>query len=250
MDIGTVGLIALAGFLGGVINAVVGSGTLLVYPMLVAAGLSPISANGTNTTGLCLGNVAAAWAYRRHLLGRWRQLAPAFALAVIGSAGGVLLVLSFPERVFVLLVPWLILGAAVLVGLQPLLRRRISAQSAITQRPVALNTSVGLCSIYAGYFGAGQGVIYMAILGAFYDSDTQAANAAKNALAGVGNITAALVFILAGRVYWPGVAIVMPLAIIGGVVGAKLAQRMSTAFLRWAVVGVGVAASVGLLVTR
>ena len=158
--------------------------------------------------------------------------------------------LSFPERVFVLLVPWLILGAALLVALQPLLRRRMSGLSVTQQRPVALNASVGLCSVYAGYFGAGQGVIYMAILGAFYDSDTQAANAAKNVLAGVGNVTAALVFILAGRVYWPGVGIVMPLAIIGGVVGAKLAQRMSSGLLRWAVVGVGVVASVVLLVTR
>jgi uncharacterized membrane protein YfcA len=121
--------------------------------------------------------------------------------------------------------------------------------SANNQRPVALNTSVGVCSIYAGYFGAGQGVIYMAILGAFYDSDTQAANAAKNVLAGVGNVTAALVFIIAGRVYWPDVAVVMPLAIIGGVVGAKLAQRMSSGLLRWAVVTVGVVASVVLLVT-
>ena len=250
MDIGTIGLIALAGFLGGLINAVVGSGTLLVYPMLLAAGLSPITANATNTTGLSLGNFAAAWTYRRQLRGRWKQLAPAFIFAVIGSAGGVLLVLSFPERVIVLLVPWLILGAALLVALQPLLRRRMSGLSVTQQRPVALNASVGLCSVYAGYFGAGQGVIYMAILGAFYDSDTQAANAAKNVLAGVGNVTAALVFILAGRVYWPGVGIVMPLAIIGGVVGAKLAQRMSSGLLRWAVVGVGVVASVVLLVTR
>jgi uncharacterized membrane protein YfcA len=250
MDIGTIGLIALAGFLGGLINAVVGSGTLLVYPILLAAGLSPITANGTNTTGLSLGNLAAAWAYRRHLVGRWRQLAPAFVLAVIGSAGGVLLVLSFPERVFVTLVPWLILGSAALVALQPLLSRRLGASTVKKQHPVALNTSVGVCSIYAGYFGAGQGVIYMAILGAFYDNNTQASNAAKNVLAGVGNVTAALVFIIAGRVYWPGVAIVMPLAIIGGVVGAKLAQRMSTSLLRWAVVGVGVVASVALLVTR
>jgi hypothetical protein len=250
MDIGTVGLIALAGFLGGLINAVVGSGTLLVYPMLLAAGLSPIAANGTNTTGLSLGNLSAAWTYRRYLRGRWRQLVPAFCLAVVGSAGGVLLVLSFPERVFVLLVPWLILGSAILVALQPLLRRRVIALSAAKKHPVALNASVGVCSIYAGYFGAGQGVIYMAILGAFYDSDIQAANAAKNVLAGVGNVTAALVFIIAGRVYWPGVAIVMPLAIIGGVVGATLAQRMSTGLLRWAVVCVGVVASLVLLATR
>jgi len=250
MDIGTIGLIALAGFLGGLINAVVGSGTLLVYPMLLAAGLSPITANGTNTTGLCLGNLSAAWTYRRHLLGRWKKLAPALVLAVIGSAGGVLLVLSFPERVFVVVVPWLILGSVVLVALQPLLRRRFSSFSPHKQRPVALNASVGVCSVYAGYFGAGQGVIYMAILGAFYDSDTQIANAAKNVLAGAGNVTAALVFIAAGRVYWPAVAIVMPLAIVGGIVGALLAQRMSTNVLRWAVVAVGVVAAVTLLVTQ
>jgi len=244
-------LLVVVGLAAGVINAIVGSGTLLVYPALLGLGLPPIVANGTNTTGLCLGSLSSAYGYRRELAGRMRRLAVPLIGTVIAAAFGAWLVIALPERVFTTIVPWLILGAAFLVAVQPRLTRWLrSRREHRPQSTAALTASVSACGVYGGYFGAGQGVILMAILGVFYDEDLQRANGAKNLMASGANITAATVFLLAGRVDLMAAALIAIGALCGGLLGARLGRRLPDRVMRGAVVAVGVIAAISLLVRR
>lgn len=250
MDMGTFLLVALAGFLGGTVNAVVGSGTLVVYPTLLAAGLSPIIANGSNTAGLSVGSFSSAYAYRRELVGRMRQLTVPLIVVVFAAACGASLVIVAPEQVFVKVVPWLILSAAVLVALQPLLTKYLRGRSGTghRERPVALALATGATGVYGGYFGAGQGVVLMGILSAFYDADLQKSNGAKNLLAATANVTAAVVFALSGRVLWWAAIIVAIGAFFGGTAGAVVARKLPSNVLRGCVVAVGVIAALSIFV--
>ncbi|MEZ5116774.1 MAG: sulfite exporter TauE/SafE family protein [Candidatus Nanopelagicales bacterium] len=249
-------LLAAAGFVGGTVNAVVGSGTLVVYPALIAAGLPPVTANGTNTTGLSWGSLSSAYGYRRELTGRMRILAVPLVASFAAACLGAGLVLALPERVFVAVVPWLILAATVLVAVQPLVVRRLRDRAARLGDHSApdgrggptLTVAVAGSGVYGGYFGAAQGVILMAVLGLLYDADLQRSNGAKNLLAASANIAAALVFALAGRVWWLAAAIVAVGAIAGGLVGARVARRLPPAVMRAAVVVVGLVATVSLVV--
>ncbi|MEI7777827.1 MAG: sulfite exporter TauE/SafE family protein [Actinomycetes bacterium] len=237
------------GIVAGAINAAVGSGTLLSYPVLLAIGLPAIPANATNTVGLFFGSVSATASYRSLLVGRWRRLRWGLAAAMTGGTCGALLVLSLPPRVFSAVVPWLILFAAGLVAIQTRFARWVrrrwpqAHENSGTLAAAALPTS-----IYSGYFGAGQGVLFLAVLGLTYDSDVQRANAAKNLLGAVASGPAAVVFAISGRVNWWVALILAVAALIGGQVGGRTARRLSPAVLRGVIVLVGVVASVSLLV--
>ena len=251
MDVTAAMVLLVAGLAGGTINGIVGSGTLIVYPALLAIGLPPVVANGTNTTGLCFGSASSAWGYRRELAGRMRRLAPAVAATVVAATVGASLVIALPERVFVAVVPWLILFAALLVAIQPRvirwLKSRRDSHEASPGRLAAITSVVG---IYGGYFGASQGVIYMSILGVFYDHDLQKSNGAKNLLAATANITAAVVFIAAGRVNWPAAIMVALGAIVGGLVGARVGRMLPTSAFRLIIVVVGIVGAVYVLVSQ
>lgn len=247
MDPATAALVVVAGFAAGTLNGVVGAGTLITYPILLAVGAGPITANATNTTGLSVGSWTSAWAYRREMAGSARLLVPALVAGIVGAAIGAGLVLALPERVFATIVPWLILLAAALVAVQPWISRQ--GRSSEAKRPperhhrfplVAGAAGVG---VYGGYFGGGQGVILMALLGWLYDPDPQRANAAKNLLAAGANITAAVVFIVAGRVWWAAALLLALGAAVGGTVGAQAARRLAPGILRGSVVVVGVIAA-------
>ncbi len=259
VDAGTAALLLAAGFAGGTVNAVVGSGTLITFPALLAAGLPPVTANGTNTTGLVFGSASSAYGYRRELSGRWRRLAAQLVASFLAACAGAALVLLLPERVFTAVVPWLIAGAAVLVAVQPRIsawaERRAAARVEQTpadhaEHATALTAGVAASGVYGGYFGAAQGVVLMAVLGALYDDDVQHANGAKNLLAAAANLAAALVFALAGRVDWAAAAAVAIGALVGGLVGARFARRLPRPVLRGAVVLVGVIAAGSLLLRR
>ena len=252
MELTTVALLVVAGFAGGTINAIVGSGTLLVYPALLAIGLPPVVANGTNTTGLCLGSLSSAYGYRRELAGRMRRLALPLAGSVTAACFGAWLVISLPERVFVAVVPWLILMAALLVAVQPRVVRWLRSRNGgdRTASTPTLTAAVTASGVYGGYFGAAQGVILMAILGTLYDRDLQKANGAKNLMAAGANVAAAVVFALAGRVDWLAALLVAVGAITGGLIGARLGRRLPDRVMRAAVVVVGVIAAASLLVRR
>ena len=239
-------LLAGAGVLAGGVNAAIGSGTLLTYPLLLAAGLPPVVANGTNSLGIAPGNAFGAWAYRRELAGRGRQVAGMAVLVGAGALLGALLVLALPSTVFEKVVPWLIVAACVLVVLQPHLVRALKARgvdpTSLPRR--ALIPVLFAVGIYAGYFGAAQGIILIAALGALYDADLQSTNAAKNVLQGVSNTAAAFAFVIAGAVSWPAAIAIGAGAAIGGAIGAPFARRLPDPVLRGIIVAVGLVAAV------
>jgi len=248
LSAGTLVLLVLAGFAGGAINAAVGSGTLLVYPVLLAAGIPPVSANGTNTTGLSLGSFFAAWAYRQELAGRLRILARPLIATVIGAAIGATLVVAMPARVFTSVVPWLVALATVLIAVQPLVSRWAKEHREPGEH--VLWPWTGAVGVYGGYFGAAQGVMLMAVLGVRYDPSTQRANGAKNLLAASANATAAVVFALSGAIVWIAALAVAVGSIPGGYVGGRLARRLPNAVLRGMVVVIGIGATLYLVLHR
>jgi uncharacterized membrane protein YfcA len=238
-------LLVAAGFAGGFINAAVGSGTLIVYPALLAAGIPPVQANGTNTTGLSPGSFSSAWAYREELRDRMVRLRWPIAATVVGAAVGASLVVALPSRVFVAVVPWLVGLATVLVALQPILSRRVRDHAPRHRHSVWPWT--GAIGIYGGYFGAAQGVMLMAALGLVYDPDPQRSNGAKNILAACANVTAAVVFALSGVVVWLAALAVALGSVPGGYVGGRVARRLPGAALRALVVVIGIGATLYLV---
>jgi uncharacterized membrane protein YfcA len=248
LTLGTLALLVAAGFAGGAINAAVGSGTLLVYPVLLAAGIPAISANGTNTTGLSPGSFSSAWAYREELRDRLRILAAPLTATVIGAAIGAGLVVTMPEKVFTSVVPWLVGMATVLIAVQPLVARWAREHREPGQH--VLWPWTGVVGTYGGYFGAGQGIMYMAVLGVLYDPSPQHSNGAKNLLAASANVTAAVVFALSGAVVWVAALAIAVGSIPGGYVGGRLARRLPAYALRALVVVIGIGATLYLALNR
>jgi uncharacterized membrane protein YfcA len=239
--------ILLAGLAAGTINTVVGSGTLITFPTLLAFGVPPVTANVSNTIGLVPGSVSGVIGYRRELAGqRTRILRLCLGSLLGGLAGGVLL-LVLPEEAFAAIVPALILLGLVLVVFQP----RISAW--VAKRHDASGglpangawwvwPGVFLAGVYGGYFGAAQGVLLMAVLGIGIAETLQRLNAVKNVLALVVNGVAGLLFVFVADVDWRIVALIGVGATIGGQVGATVGRRLPPLVLRIVIVLVGVAA--------
>jgi uncharacterized protein len=241
--------IAAAGMAAGAINTLVGSGTLITFPVLLALGYSPVTANVSNTIGLVPGSAAGAFGYRRELEGgRTRTLRFAVASALGGITGAILL-LVLPEKAFEAIVPVFIAIAVVSVVLQPRLDRFVAERR---PPPDAHGTGlprvgVYLAGIYGGYFGAAQGILLLAILGLALPDDLQRVNALKNVLAGVVNGVAALVFIAVADVAWAPAALIAAGAVVGAQLAARYGRRLSPQALRAVVVVVGIAAIVQLV---
>lgn len=244
--------ILAAGVAAGTINTVVGSGSLITFPTLVALGYPPLVANVSNNIGLVPGSISGAYGYRRELVGqrdRLRRLVPA---SFIGSLTGSLLLLSLPSDLFDSVVVVLIAVALVLVVVQPWLVRRLAARRAGTasvQREVgaALFGLVAAAGVYGGYFGAAQGIILMAVLGIFLDDALQRLNATKNVLALTVNAVASVVFIVSTEVEWGVVGLIAVGSTIGGQIGAHVGRRLDPRVLRGVIVAVGTVALVRLL---
>ena len=244
-------LLAGAGVLAGAVNGVVGSGTLLTYPVLLAAGLPPVVANGTNSVGLAPGSAMAAWLYRDELAGRRALVRVLASAAAVGAIIGAALVLALPASVFERVVPWLIVLACVLVVAQPRIGGALTARGLdpATFPRRALVPVVLVVGVYAGYFGAAQGILLMAVLATLYDVSLQRSNAVKNVLQGAANAAAAIVFIVAGVVSWPAALALGAGSLVGGSVGAPLARRLPDAVLRGVIVAVGLVAA-GVSIAR
>lgn len=238
-------LLTGAGVVAGAVNAAVGSGTLLTYPLLLASGLPPVVANGTNSAGLAPGNLFGAWGYRREMAGRRREVVPLAASVGVGALLGALLVVVLPASVFERVVPWFILLACALVVVGPRATALLKARGVdptTLPRHILLPLLFGV-GVYAGYFGAAQGVIIVAALTVLFDVDVQRSNAVKNVLQGVSNGVAAVVFAVAGVVAWaPALALAVG-ASVGGAVGAPVARRLPAAALRGLIVAVGIVAA-------
>lgn len=243
-------IIAAAGFAAGVINAVVGSGTLVTFSALLAVGIPPVTANGTNTTGLFPGAFTAAYVYRNELLSRLRQLRIPLLATTMGAGLGAALVVSLPDEVFTNIVPWLIALATVMVAVQPIRSKLASRKQRSLEgtRSRALWPWTGAVGIYGGYFGAAQGVVLMAVLTWLYDERPQYSNAAKNLLAATANSVAAVIFISVGAISWPAAGILAISSTLGGYWGGRWARRLPETVLRGMVIAVGIIATTTLVI--
>lgn len=237
-------LVALAGFAAGAINTVVGSGTLVTFPALLAVGYPPVLANVSNTVGLVPGSLSGAIGYRVELAGQARRLLRLGTASLLGGVSGALLLLVLPEGAFKAIVPVLIALACVLVVVQPRLSgllRNHEGERHPAAAPV-LYAAVFAAGIYGGYFGAAQGVLLIAVIGLLLDDDLQRVNAAKNVLALLVNAVAALVFIVVTDVAWTAAGLIALGAVAGAQVGARVGRRIPDRALRGVVVLVGVVA--------
>lgn len=236
--------VLVAGAVAGGVNTVVGSGSLITFPTLLAVGYAPVTANVSNCVGLVPGGVAGSFGYRRELRGQWRRCGILAIGTTIGAVIGGILLLELPDAVFDAIVPALILLAVALMALRP--SPKIHEGGDNMAAGVASSFAVG---IYGGYFGAAQGILLMAFLGILLDEQMQRLNAVKNVLAGLVNAVAAVVFVLASEVAWDAVAVIAIGSTIGGQLGGVYGRRLPPDVLRGIIVVVGTTAAVRLLVT-
>jgi uncharacterized membrane protein YfcA len=238
-----------AGVVAGTINTVVGSGSLITFPVLLAFGYPPVVANVSNTVGIVPGSVTGAVGYRRELTGQRRRVA---SLAWASLAGGVLgaaLLLILPASAFKAIVPVFIAIALVMIVVQPRLSSWLEThRPRVRSRAGPLATAaVFACGVYGGYFGAAQGIMLLAILTLSIQDDLQRINALKVVLAGLVNLVAGVVFVIAAHIAWAPAALLAAGTLLGGFVGAGAGRRLPPSALRAAIVVVGVAAIVRLL---
>ncbi|MGV9777954.1 sulfite exporter TauE/SafE family protein [Streptosporangium sp. NPDC003464] len=238
-----------AGIGAGGINAVVGSGSLITFPTMVAVGLPPIVANVSNNIGLVPGSLTGALGYRAELKGQRERLVRLGAGSIVGSLIGGVLLLFLPADTFDVVVPVLIGLACVLVVIQPRLNGWLSARREDPHPHGGpwLWLGVFAAGIYGGYFGAAQGVLLIGLLGSFLDDDLQRVNAAKNVLSLLVNATAAVLFIVVAEVDWRAVALVALGATVGGFLGAKVGRKLPAPVLRGFIVCVGIVAIIKLV---
>jgi uncharacterized membrane protein YfcA len=239
-----------AGLAAGSINAVVGSGTLVTFPTLLAFGYAPVLANVTNNIGVLPGSVTGAWAYRRELAGQRSRVLRLAGASAVGGAAGAIALLELPESAFDAIVPALILLACALVVLQPRLSRLVARRDhAPAHGGRAALAGVALTGVYGGYFGAAQGVLLMAFLGILVDEELQRLNAVKNVLAGLVNAVAAVIFVAVSDIAWGAAAMIAIGSTAGGQLGGMYGRRLPPAVLRGLIVVVGTVAAVRLLAT-
>ncbi len=248
MHIDHAALLFFAALAAGALNSVAGGGSFLAFPALVFTGMSAIAANATNTVALWPGTVAAAFAYRGEMRDRatWKMLAPLFAVTFVGSIGGAILLLKTPEKTFVELIP-ILLGMATLVfAFGP----RLHGFAKVVRSPFVGTVLQLVVAIYIGYFGAGAGILMLALFSLMGMKNIHTMNAFKSLLATLANGTAVVTFIVARKVVWPDAILMTVGAAIGGYGGAFVAQRVDPKRVRWIVIAIGCAMTVYFAVKR
>ncbi|GAA1451279.1 sulfite exporter TauE/SafE family protein [Mycobacterium cookii] len=246
-------LIALAGVAAGTINTVVGSGTLITFPTLLAFGVPPVTANVSNTVGLVPGSMSGVFGYRRELAGQRSRVLRLGSASLLGGILGAVLLLWLPSAAFDAIVPVLILLGVVLVVIGPRVQRAVAARAeargGIPDHGVWwVWPAVAATGVYGGYFGAAQGVLLMAVLGIGVADSMQRHTATKNVLALIVNAVAALVFIAVAEVDWEVAGLIALGSVIGGQLGATVGRRLPASLLRAVIAVVGLTALVALLV--
>jgi uncharacterized membrane protein YfcA len=240
--------IFLAGIAAGTINTVVGSGTLITFPTLLAIGVPPVTANVSNTLGLVPGSLSGAIGYRRELAGQRDRLLRLGSASVLGGVTGAVLLLVLPPDAFNAIVPVLIGLGCLLVLVQPAVSRRVEARAEARgiERPehgaLWVWVLVYGTGVYGGYFGAAQGVLLMAVLGIGLAETMQRNNATKNVLALLVNLVAAVIFVFRAEMNWTVAGLIAVGAVIGGQIGATVGRRLPSWALRGFIVLVGLAA--------
>jgi uncharacterized protein len=238
-----------AGIAAGTINTVVGSGTLITFPTLLAFGYAPVTANVSNTIGLVPGSVAGAVGYRSELGGQRERVLALGAAAVAGGVLGSILLLVLPASAFKAIVPFFIGVALVLIVLQRQINRALGDRRRGHGEGVPAGALAGsfCCGIYGGYFGAAQGILMLSVLGLSIDDSLQRLNAVKVVTTGLTNLVAGVVFVIAAHIAWDVAGLIAGGSIIGGVLGARYGRMLSPSALRALIVVVGVVAIVRLV---
>jgi len=251
-------LVLVAGLVAGTINAVVGSGTLITFPILLILGVPPVVANVSNTIGLVPGAAASVWEYRRTLVASRSLLARILPFTILGAIGGSVLVVALPPGVFAGIVPVLIALALVAVILQPwfqrIARARLAAAGDLETGADGMATSVRwttiavltLLAAYGGYFGAAQGILLLVALSLALGGSYGHVNGIKNVLGGTANLVGSIVFIATAwsQIDWVTVGLISAGSIVGGLVGARWAKRLPPLAYRIVILVVGAAALV------
>ncbi|MFD1211355.1 sulfite exporter TauE/SafE family protein [Arthrobacter sp. GCM10027362] len=241
-------LVALGGLWAGTINSIVGSGTLVTFPILVALGYAPVTATISNAMGLIAGNLGGVYGYRRELAGLGRTLAALLPASLVGGITGAWLLLHLPDSVFGVAAPFLIVVALGFVVFQPRLqawvRERQAAQARQKSRPWLLLALVYGAGVYGGYFVAAQGVLLLGILGVFLHGTMQQANAVKNVLVLGVNLIAAVSYMLFAfnRIDWPVVLVIAASSLVGALLGSAVGRRLKPVVLRGIIVALGLVA--------
>ncbi len=242
-----------AAFAAGVVNSVAGGGSFISFPALLFAGVPPIAANATNTAAVWPGTVASTVAYRKEFTPEARRLLPPMIVTgIIGGVLGAIILLKTPQSTFLRLVPWLLLGATLLFAfsgpLSAFVRKR-AGHGASDKSSTRLLFVGGLflelmISIYVGYFGAGVGILFLALLAVLGMENIHAMNGMKTLLVSIVNGVALVTFIWARVIVWPQAVLMLVAAMIGGYGGALVAQKMNPQHVRWAIVVIGFAMSI------
>jgi len=261
-------VIAAAGFAAGMINVVVGSGTLITFPILVLLGYPPLVANVSNNLGLVAGGVAGTIGYRREIAAHRGFAFALLPVALAGGLAGASLLLVLPSSAFQAIVPVLILVGIILVAVGPWIQRRITSRPATSGeadaqarptaeagipggpgRRVGIMVSIFILGVYGGYFGAAQGILVVGALGILTTVSLGSLNAVKNLLVTGVNLMASIIFILFARdsIDWAVVGLITVGAGLGGLLGARVGRRLPPTLLRVIIVTVGVVALVNLL---
>jgi uncharacterized membrane protein YfcA len=254
-------LLAAAALVAGAVNAVAGGGSLLSFPALLAVGYPALTANVTNSVALTPGYLGGTVGYRRELAGQRRRILALGVTSAVGAVVGAFLLLVSSPALFERIVPWLIFLACGLLAAQPRLARLVrelradpygraepAGRAGLDGHTAALLAAQFLAAAYGAYFGAGVGIMMLAILGIFVADTLQRLNALKGLLSLLVAVIAAVAFALFADVRWVAVAVMAVASLVGGQLGVVLARRLNDQVLRWLVIAFGVAVGLRLLV--
>ncbi len=238
-----------AGLGAGILTSTVGVASLLSFPILVAVGIPPVVANASNTVGLTPGALSGSLGYRRELREHPRVTIVVLLTCAAGSVAGALLLLTLPPGVFEAVVPWLILVTSILVGTQPWISRRLKASRG-EDAPARVHLSplttlwATLTGMYGGYFGAGSGVMMMAVLGFGTDLELRIVNALKTLAVMAANVVATVIFLFLAELDWVAIGLLAAGSVVGGYAGSHIGRRLPATLLRSLVMLVGVTAAI------
>lgn len=249
MDLTSLAFLAAAGLIAGALNAVAGGGSLITFPALVLVGLPPLAANVTNSVGVWPGYIGTTLGYRQELGGQRGRVVALALTALLGGGAGATLLLTTPASVFEQIVPFLVIGASLLLAVQTVVTRWVQTLpgSAGGHRSPLLHATLFLAAVYGGYFGGALGVILIAVLAVFLDEHLQRVNALKSVLSLLVSTVSLVAFAIFGPVDWVAVAVIAPACLLGGYLGARVARRLNANVLRAVVVVFGVAVGVALI---
>lgn len=245
-------VVLVAGFGAGIMTSTVGVASLLSFPVLVAVGLPPVVANASNTVGMTPAGLSGSFGYRAELREHPRMTSAVIVTCALGSVGGAVLLLALPPGVFEAVVPWLILFTCLLVGASPPLNRWLrrhdgdDAEQRHLMSPVTTFFAT-VTGAYGGYFGAGSGVMMMAVLGLGTDLEFRIVNALKTLAVLAANVVATLIFLVLADLDWAAVGLLASGSVVGGYVGSRIGRLLPPTLLRTLVVITGVVAAITML---